>query len=200
MIHKKLNRDELLSGLSRLDELAREKGVLIDLTVYGGAALSIVYDLRDSTRDVDVAIHTQADKARALAREVSEEKGWGDDWLNDGVKGFLSRNEEVFAVTDFQATSAGLVLSVASPRYLLAMKCMAMRTADAQGHDGDRQDIKSLMEMTGVTSSEEVLDMVASFYPDNQISAKVSFGVVEIFEEWKAGVEKATAPNGRPKV
>ena len=184
-MNQKLSREELLSGLSRLDELAKEQGVLIDLTVYGGAALSIVYDLRDSTRDVDVAIHTQADKARALAGSVAEEKGWGEDWLNDGVKGFLSRNEEVFAVEDFQASEAGLVLSVASPRYLLAMKCMAMRTADSRGHDGDRQDIKGLMEMTQTQSAEEVLDMVASFYPDNQISAKVAFGVVEIFEEWK---------------
>lgn len=196
---EKLNRKQLLQGLVRLDELAKEAGILVDLTLYGGAALALVYDMRDSTRDVDVAIHTQSEKAHALAVEVAHENGWAEDWLNDGVKGFLSSNEEVHQVDGFSASQSGLCLSVASPRYLFAMKCVAMRTADTQSsHPGDREDIINLARLTGITTADEALDLISSFYPDNQVSAKVSFGVQEIMEEMRRQDATRPSANKRP--
>lgn len=179
MAQEKLTRAQLLAGLKRLDELARKEGVLVDLTIYGGAALALVYDLRDSTRDVDVAIHTQSEKALKMARLIAEENGWAPNWINDGVKGFLSAHEELDQVDAFNASTEGLCMSVASPRYLFAMKCMAMRTADPD-HPGDRDDILRLANLVGINSVEQALEMVSSFYPDNQVSAKVAFGVEEI--------------------
>lgn len=190
---KKLHKEELLSGLRRIDELAREEGVLVEMTLYGGAALAIAYDLRDTTRDVDVAIHTQTGKAMELIRRVADENEWDENWINDGVKGFLSANEEVARMEAFDNGEAGLSIFVASPRYLFAMKCLAMRVGEA-GHDGDREDIENLAGLAGVRTTQEALDLISSFYPDNQVSAKVQFGVEEIMEKIQAKKKHGRTP------
>lgn len=190
---KKLHKEELLSGLRRIDELAREEGVLVEMTLYGGAALAIAYDLRDTTRDVDDAIHTQTGKARELIRRVADENEWDENWINDGVKGFLSANEEVARMEAFDNGEAGLSIFVASPRYLFAMKCLAMRVGEA-GHDGDREDIENLAGLAGVRTTQEALDLISSFYPDNQVSAKVQFGVEEIMEKVQAKKKHGRTP------
>ena len=190
---KKLHKEELLSGLRRIDELAREEGVLVEMTLYGGAALAIAYDLRDTTRDVDVAIHTQTGKARELIRRVADENEWDENWINDGVKGFLSANEEVARMEAFDNGEAGLSIFVASPRYLFAMKCLAMRVGEA-GHDGDREDIENLAGLAGVRTTQEALDLISSFYPDNQVSEKVQFGVEEIMEKIQAKKKYGRTP------
>ena len=190
---KKLHKEELLKGLRRIDELAREEGVLVEMTLYGGAALAIAYDLRDTTRDVDVAIHTQTGKARELIQRVADENEWDENWINDGVKGFLSANEEVARMEAFDNGEAGLSIFVASPRYLFAMKCLAMRVGEA-GHDGDREDIENLAELAGVRTTQEAMDLISSFYPDNQVSEKVQFGVEEIMEKIQAKKKYGRTP------
>ena len=190
---KKLHKEELLKGLRRIDELAREEGVLVEMTLYGGAALAIAYDLRDTTRDVDVAIHTQTGKARELIQRVADENEWDENWINDGVKGFLSANEEVARMEAFDNGEAGLSIFVASPRYLFAMKCLAMRVGEA-GHDGDREDIENLAELAGVRTTPEALELISSFYPDNQVSAKAQFGVEEIMEKIQAKKKHGRTP------
>lgn len=172
MSSRKLTKKDLIRGLVALDQMAKDEGVLIDLTMYGGAALALVYDLRDSTRDIDVAIHTQSQKARDFSAKIAEDNGWPEDWLNDGVKGFLSNQEELDQIEDFYTTTVGLSISVASPRYLLAMKCMAMRTADLD-HPGDRDDIVNLIKLNSISSKDDLFDLISSFYPHSQISANI---------------------------
>lgn len=59
------------------------------------------------------------------------------------------------------------------PAYLLAMKCMAARvgTPDAT----DVQDVKFLLQRLGLQQPAEVLDIVARYYPAQQIQPKTQF-------------------------
>jgi hypothetical protein len=41
-----LGKDDILRGLRKIDTLAKEAGVIIDLAVYGGAALALIFDAR----------------------------------------------------------------------------------------------------------------------------------------------------------
>lgn len=49
----KLSRETIMAALRRLDELLREKGVIGELCIFGGAAMVLAFDARESTRDVD---------------------------------------------------------------------------------------------------------------------------------------------------
>jgi len=76
----------------------------------------------------------------------------------------------------------GVRVILASPQYLLAMKCMAMR-ANTTGHQGDIADIRELVKITRMQSVDQVLRLVESFYPARQIQPKVAFGLEEIFQD-----------------
>jgi hypothetical protein len=177
-----LSKTQILRGLRRLDEIARQSHRVVELAIYGGAALCLAFDLRASTRDVDVVIRSATDFARAAAEEVSREEGWPQDWLNDGVKGFVAASEDLALMEEFSAPEGeGLRILHPTPTYLFAMKCMAMR---AEGIDGshDITDIEALADLAGIDSAGEALGIVEQFYPASRIPPKVKFGVEEIME------------------
>jgi hypothetical protein len=177
-----LTKDDILRGLHKLDAKAKASEVLIDISIYGGAAMAMAFDVRGATRDVDAIVRGSPKVARALAAEIAEEEGWPPDWLNDGVKGFVSENEDMRLMRDFMGSPAGgLRVHLPSPEYLFAMKCMAMRP---EGIDGshDISDIEALALVIGFKTPAEALTLVEAFYPSSRIPAKVRFGVEEIME------------------
>jgi hypothetical protein len=190
-----LTRQDILRGLRRIDLKASEAGVLVDLSVYGGAALAIAFDLRNATRDVDAVVRGSPDFLRTVASEVAEEEGWPSDWLNDGVKGFLSTNEQMSLMEDFQAGPAGgLRIHVPTAEYFFAMKCMAMRPDGLEGSH-DISDIEALAAKIGFKTAAEALSLVEEFYPSSRIPPKVRFGVEEIMERLLA----KPAANGKKR-
>lgn len=177
-----LSRKDIVRGLERLDAMAREAGKVVELAVYGGAALALSFDMRVSTRDVDAVVRGSPDFVRGCSARIAEEEGWPEGWLNDGVKGFLSQNEQMRLMHDFQAADGkGLRVFVPSPQYLFAMKCMAMRP---EGIDGshDISDIEALAAIAEIPDAKSALELVESFYPAGRIPPKVRFGVEEIME------------------
>jgi hypothetical protein len=75
---------------------------------------------------------------------------------------------------------------VASPHYLFAMKCLAMRIGGAD-ESQDRSDIEGLARKVGIVTAEQALDIVSQYYPLSKISPKTQYGVEEIF----SGLSKA---------
>ena len=181
-----LAKDDILRGLHKIDIKAKEASIVVDLSIYGGAAMALVFDTRRTTRDVDAVVHGAPDFLRTLARTIAEEEGWPLDWLNDGVKGFTSATEKMRLMENFTASPAGgLRIHTPAPEYLFAMKCMAMRP---EGIDGshDISDIELLAGAAGIRDAGEALALIESFYPASRIPPKVRFGVEEIMQRMTA--------------
>lgn len=177
-----LKKADILRGLAKIDAKARAANLLIDLAIYGGAALAIAFDLRHSTRDVDAVVRGSPDFLRQAAVEIADEEGWPSDWLNDGVKGFLSSKEQMSLMENFEGSAAGgLRVHLPTPEYIFAMKCMSMRP---EGLDGahDIADIEALAGIAAINTVEDALALVEAFYPASRIPPKVKFGVEEIME------------------
>ena len=176
-----LSKEDIIRGLKILSERAVLEHMTIDLAVYGGAALAIAYDLRQATKDVDAVVDNPHQKQwlTAVVSELAIENGWPEDWLNDGVKGFVSQNNDLVLHSEFNKLGPGIRVYVPVPEYLFAMKCMAMRLDDSK----DRQDIESLAKIIGITSSEKAFELIEKFYPRQRMEAKVMFGVEEIMED-----------------
>ena len=175
-----LKKEDILRGLRKIDTRAREAGVIVDLSIYGGAALALAFDIRRATRDVDAVVHGAPHFLRLAAAEVAADEGWPQDWLNDGVKGFTSGNEKMRLMESFEASpTGGLRVHTPAPEYLFAMKCMAMRP---EGLDGshDISDIEALAEAAGIVDADAALSLVEAFYPASRIPPKVRFGLEEI--------------------
>jgi hypothetical protein len=146
-----LTKQEILSALQRLGQLAHEKREQIRLLILGGAVMVLVYETRPATRDVDAVILSPEPRTvRELAKRVADEANLPPEWLNDGAKGYLVGSSELTEIY----SAKGIVISRPSLTHLLAMKLSAWRDdidiADARrllaDIAGDRDSIWSLVE------------------------------------------------------
>lgn len=174
-----LSKEQILAALARLDELLREKGVIGEICIFGGAAMVLAFDARESTRDVD-AIFVPKTEVIESARKVAGEFGFEPDWLNDGVKGFVSNDSEYTA--DGMPVFGNLRVMRPTTEYLLAMKCLASRAADATT-DGDRADITTLLKLTGITDAAKVCEIVVRYHKESILPPRVRFYIEELVSE-----------------
>lgn len=162
-----ITRREIVEALERLGQLAVARGTRIELALVGGALMVLVYEARESTRDVDVVILAprEAGTVRELAQVVADERGWPDDWLNDGAKGFLiglSSGSVVFLAPGIEVRSP-------ATGQLLAMKLSAWRD------DVDIADARRLLQdMSG--SHDEIWQAVEPYLvPGDELKAEYAF-------------------------
>ena len=153
------------------DELARRE-ITGEVYVLGGAVMCLVFDARASTRDID-AFFRPAAEVRAAARAVAAAAGLPGDWLNDAVKGYLSHREDFRGYLDL----SNLRVLTASPEYLLAMKCLAMRLGEGF-HDED--DVRFLLRYLNLTDYGKALEVVTRYYPRERLPQKTLYALEEL--------------------
>jgi hypothetical protein len=143
-----------------------------ELFVVGGAVMCLAYAARPSTQDVD-ALFRPARQVREAAARVGVQAGISPDWLNDGVKGFLSERGEFSPFLDLDH----LRIMVAQPEYLLAMKCLSMRIG-SEFHDED--DIRYLLRHLDIGSYEQAIAVITRFYPLERFPQKTLYALAEL--------------------
>lgn len=109
-----MDRSLIHHALTELASELRGDGMRADLFVVGGAAVTIAFEERAATKDVD-AVFTDPARVRAAAQHVGERLDLPPQWLNDGVKGFLPRTMD--AAASVLLDEPGLRVLVASPRW-----------------------------------------------------------------------------------
>jgi|SRR5580658_9411580 hypothetical protein len=164
MPYEQLSKSRIISALRRLGELAQEKGVILEASLYGGAVFTVVYGSRNTTKDVDAIVHPSA-LARTLSAQVAGEQGLPDDWLNDDVRFFLADKEAKRRLKGDEF-GPGLQVSVPTAAYLLAMKLRACR-APQLGHKGDYEDIQFLVRKMEMGSPDEAEKVYDRFFPND---------------------------------
>lgn len=174
-----LTPKDIYKALSLLNDKLTAREIQGELCLFGGAVMALVYDARQSTRDVDAIMVPKSELTNA-ANEVAEEMGLPAAWLNDGVKGFVSAQPEL--TQDGLPQFSHLRLLCPTPSYLLAMKCLAAR-ADALDHSGDRADVLVLCRHLGLKSASQVMEIVQRFYPTNLLHVKTQYFIIETLEE-----------------
>jgi hypothetical protein len=178
------DRQMLARAFKELGERAWSLGRTVEIAVYGGAAVMLTLRTRAATRDVDAVFETDKELVRQLVREMAVAHGWDENWLNDGVKGFISAADaDPGSKTLFGSFPSeeqpGLRVFLAKPHYLFAMKCLAMRAVGIESRD--IEDIRQLAALIGVTTAGAAMELVLSFYPAGMIGPKTQFGLEEIF-------------------
>ena len=170
MPERQFGRAKILKALEALGEELTSEGVRGQVFIVGGAAMALAYSTRRVTKDID-AVFEPKSTVYAAAVRVAEAQGLPDDWLNDAVKGFIpGRDEQPRAVPEIP----GLDVAVASPRYLLAMKLMAMRFGE------DDEDIEILLGECGIEHPDEALAVLRGVYPEREPPAKTRFFLEEL--------------------
>ncbi len=180
-----LTKERIITALETLNRRLTEKGVTGELCIFGGATMILAFDAREATRDVDAVFVPKAEIYEEAAK-IADEMNLPISWLNDGVKGFVSKEGDV--TTEGMPQWENLRIFRPTTRYLLAMKCMAARVADYDTA-GDKKDILHLCKELGIGTTEEVLTIVEEYYPISRIPVKTQFFIQEIIDDMTGGGE-----------
>lgn len=156
----------------RLNAELAQTGTMGEIYVVGGAVMCLALAARPSTQDVDAVFHPAVEIRQAAAR-VASAAGLGADWLNDGVKGFMSSRGEFAPFLEL----SHLRIMTAQPGYLFAMKCLAMRLG-AEFHD--EEDVRYLLRHMDVRSFERALEILKSYYPLERFPQKTLYALGEL--------------------
>jgi len=166
-------RDALLDAFDRIGRAAVEAGTKLQIAVYGGSALMLASNFRFATEDVDVSELPRPlpDWLARTVQEIAKERHWQDDWFNDAVAFHLSSLADhaadhlEFGTFPRDGTPPGLVVSVPSAEYLLALKLKAFRIMDPLRGEDERLDILNLMRVVGISTPDEAIVLLSKYFP-----------------------------------
>lgn len=167
-----LTRERILELFDELNGELAVAGVRGDVFIVGGAAMTVAYDARPATRDIDAIWHPSTEVRDAVARVAARHADLRPDWLNDAVKGFLPGDDPGPRTTVYDEDA--LTVSAASPGYLLATKLMASRVSR------DEDDVLLLYDLCGLSTVAEGLDLVERYYGKRPMDTKVQFFLEEL--------------------
>ena len=159
---------ELFAALDR--ELAG-RAVVGEVGLLGGAVMCLVFQARESTKDVD-AVFAPTREIREAVRAVAARYGIAGDWLNDAAKGFVASAPPRIPVLNLP----NLRVWAPSADYMLAMKCVSARF---DTHDAD--DVAFLIRRLEIVAPEEVFERIARYYPQERVPPRTRFLVEELF-------------------
>jgi hypothetical protein len=174
------DRDALLDAFDRIGRAAAQAGTKLQIAVYGGSALMLASNFRFATEDVDVSKleHPLPDWLGTVVREIAQQNSWEEDWFNDGVAFHLSPLADGAAdhlelgTFPRDSETAGLVVSVRSAEYLLALKLKAFRVLDPLRGETERLDILNLMRVVGISTVQDAIALLGRYFPLSAASSE----------------------------
>jgi hypothetical protein len=158
-----------------LNEELESEGVRGDVHVVGGAVICLVFEARPSTRGVDALFRPTGELRRAAAC-VALRADVPENWLNDAVKGFLSPHGEFEPYLELP----NLSVFTATPEYLLAMKCAAMRIGEGFR---DEDDVRFLLRALNIEQYKDAVEIVLRYFDEERLPQKTWYALQELLGE-----------------
>ena len=162
------SRSDLTAGLRELAAELRRNGVKAHLYIVGAAAMSLAFDGRRVTPDIDTLILDGQGPLIDAAHRIARRRGWPPSWLYEQAVLAIPKKPDHRARPVYG--DANLVVTSASAVHLLAMKVRA-------GRIKDMDDITFLVGHLGLRSAGEVLDLHDRVFPGRSLSERAFVNV-----------------------
>lgn len=161
MSPRRINR-----ALHRLAELADAEKLVLEVALCHGQIITVVYSLAREQQAAGKSVESSA-RAAALVRQVAKEQRLPADWLDEDVKFHLAL-AAARGQANLQEFGPSMVLSLAEPAHLLAMK-LHLCQGDDQPAIADCHDLAFLIEKAGLDTLESVQHAYARFFPGHEL-------------------------------
>jgi hypothetical protein len=214
-----LTKATIERAFDAMGRMAAERGLVVDIAVYGGSCLVLASDIRNASVDVDAVFLTERSAVRDIADAVARRMGLPLDWINEAVRQVApprgNPEPNLLPFGDYPRegrTAVGLRVHLPAPAYLLAMKVLANRASeDWAKAQSDEDDAVALMKVTAITSREALVALLQECYPhipgivapalSPRINAKID-ALLDAYAQashnpdpaWHAGRGRATRP------
>lgn len=215
-----LTKELIERAFDLMGTLAAQRGLIIEIAVYGGSALVLASDVRNSSGDVDAVFLTDRGTVHTIAETVARRIGFPSNWINEAVRQMAPPRgnppPNLLPFGDYPrdgATPVGLRVHLPAPAYILAMKILANRLdADIEKIESDESDAIALMKITGIDTRQGLVALLRECYPHvpgiveptlhPRMNAKIE-ALVDAYERtsssshptWNAGRGRATRPD-----
>jgi hypothetical protein len=174
------DREALLDAFDDIGRVAVQSGTKLQIAVYGGSALMLASNFRFATEDVDVSELPRPlpDWLEGVVSQLAKQNHWREDWFNDAVVVHLSSLADratdhlEFGTFPRDGDKPGLVVSVPTAEYLLALKLKAFRIMDPLRGEAERLDILNLMRVAGISSIEDAMALLGRYFPMSASSSE----------------------------
>lgn len=171
--------------LEKLNLELKQEGVSAHMVMAGGAVMTTSYGSRLTTQDID-AVFEPTEEIRRATHRIADEIGVEQDWLNDGVKGFINPatmgTEPLFSFSN-------LIVEQLDAESMLCLKLTSARFDEEK----DMVDAIVLMKHLGLSSVDEAFSIVENKAYPNQMTPKSQYFILEAFEAYKE--EYLSCPN-----
>jgi len=174
-VAKELSKEDIKKYLRQLNAMLKDENKHGEIVLVGGAALALVFNARNSTRDID-AWFGPKEEMRHMISAIAKNNDLPQDWLNDGAKSYITSkmNKNVYE------EHSNLIVYNVDAEGLLAMKLTAHRP-----NSKDMEDSVFLMKAINVERQEEIFAIIEKYtYPQQQQPAAKYFAM-EAFERYQ---------------
>ncbi|MCL2545773.1 MAG: DUF6036 family nucleotidyltransferase [Oscillospiraceae bacterium] len=186
---RELTREDILKYFEEINSRLAAENKHGDIYVVGGAAMTMVFNARTSTYDID-AIFAPKEDLRAIISDIAEKHSLNEDWLNDGAKGF---------VTDKMKFQTHLSYSNLTVLSVDAESLLAMKLTSARANSKDMDDSIFLMKELGIQNEKELFDIIDTYIHPNQQTMMAKYFTMEAFEKYHQFIERKPSLQDKKK-
>ena len=155
-----LTKDLIERAFDAMGRMAAERGLIVEIAVYGGSCLILASDIRGTSGDVDAVCCTPPRVATGLDQRGGDADGAADRQSGTDLLPFgeYPRSRDV---------PVGLRVFLPAPAYLLAMKILANRLVDdVEKIQLDLDDAVALMRVTNISTRDALEALMMECYPN----------------------------------
>ena len=161
-----LDRDKMLELLKEFGELLRQTGGSVIISIYGGAAMSILYSNGRVSEDIDVMLDGGSYFEFKEVRDIIAKKyGLQENWINNAVAGAIAFDMKNSKSVNF-GVFGNLYINIVSAEQLLAMKIFSSRD------DKDFEDAYLLAKQLGFYKKKDLTNLLRLYFKDSSINQR----------------------------
>ena len=158
--YSKINGKGILNILKDLNNRLKMNSLTLDLNIYGGAAMCLLYDYRPATSDIDCLFNSEIDLKllNNIIETMSEIYNLEPNWLNTDVAEPLSHI--IVDSSEGHISFSNLRISIPKPEQLLAMKLLSARPEPSK----DFIDATILCKDLNINTKDELYGVFGKYF------------------------------------
>lgn len=176
-----LDRKTLVALFKEIGQQLQKQGHIAEIAIFGGSAIALLFDFRNSTQDVDyIPISLDMSPLKNLTEEIGIREKFSSNWFNDAIDIYASDdNHHLNLFGEYPLENPGLRVFTADPHYILSMKMAAMRSSLASN---DMKDVWHLLDICQYKTLDQALGCYQNYFPKRKIPKRNLLLLADVFE------------------
>lgn len=178
-----ITKNDIERFLQEINDEMEKRDTTGEIVICGGAVMTMVYETRPSTKDVD-ALFAPTGPINEIVRTIAAREGLETDWLNDAAKGFIDTSRmKLVTIQEY----GNLTIRMPDAEAMLAMKLTSARLVGK-----DRDDALFFIEHLNIGTEDQLFDIIERNIAPQRLTPMAHFFTIELFQQYLQSKEPDT--------